>query len=80
MHGGLTACGALRGLRQVPAMRGTDDANYALHAHLHRTPLMKEVTTRLAAVAFTIVATLLISVLAVGEMAIFRRSKSERTQ
>ena len=39
---------------------------------------MKALSARFAAVVFTIVATLLISILAVGEMAFFRRSKSRQ--
>jgi len=37
---------------------------------------MKDLVARLAAVVFTIVATLLISILAFGEMAFFRKSKN----
>ena len=50
------------------------------HARLHRGQRMKDLTARFAAVVFTIAATLLISILAVGEMAIFRRSKNERVR
>ena len=50
------------------------------HARLHRAHCMKDLTARFAAVVFTIAATLLISILAVGEMAVFRRSKGEQAR